>query len=213
MFPERLTKGYRAFLEGRFAVERGRYQNLAGSGQAPSIMVIGCVDSRVSPEVIFDAAPGEILVARNVANLVPRYEPPSEEDPSHQHGTSAALEFAVRALKVRHIVVLGHAFCGGIRAFVSEAAPLSSSDFIGRWMSQIAPAAEAVTEPKGETDSYLRQLEFASVELSLKNLMTFPFVKGAVEKGELSLHGAFFGVASGKLLVRDNKTGQFEPVD
>jgi carbonic anhydrase len=213
MFPERLTKGYRAFLEGRFAVERGRYKSLAGSGQAPSIMVIGCVDSRVSPEVIFDAAPGEILVARNVANLVPRYEPPSEEDPSHQHGTSAALEFAVRALKVRHIVVLGHAFCGGIRAFVSEDAPLSSSDFIGRWMSQIAPAAEAVTEPKGETDSYLRQLEFASVELSLRNLMTFPFVRGAVEKGELSLHGAFFGVASGKLLVRDSRTGQFEPVD
>ena len=213
MFPERLTKGYRAFLEGRFAVERGRYQSLAGSGQAPSIMVIGCVDSRVSPEVIFDAAPGELLVARNVANLVPRYEPPSEEDPSHQHGTSAALEFAVRALKVRHIVVLGHAFCGGIRAFVSEDAPLSSSDFIGRWMSQIAPAAEEVTEPKGETDSYLRQLEFASVELSLRNLMTFPFVKGAVEKGELSLHGAFFGVASGKLLVRSPKTGVFEPVE
>ena len=213
MFPERLTKGYRAFLEGRFAVERGRYQSLAGSGQAPSIMVIGCVDSRVSPEVIFDAAPGEILVARNVANLVPRYEPPSEEDPSHQNGTSAALEFAVRALKVRHIVVLGHAFCGGIRAFVSEDAPLSSSDFIGRWMSQIAPAAEEVTEPKGETDTYLRQLEFASVELSLRNLMTFPFVKGAVEKGELSLHGAFFGVASGKLLVRSPKTGVFEPVE
>jgi len=212
MFPERLTKGYRAFLEGRFAVERGRYQNLAGSGQAPSIMVIGCVDSRVSPEVIFDAAPGEILVARNVANLVPRYEPPSEEDPSHQHGTSAALEFAVRALKVKHIVVLGHAFCGGIRAFVSEDAPLSSSDFIGRWMSQIAPAAEEVTEPKGETDSYLRQLEFASVELSLRNLMTFPFVKKAVEAGELALHGAYSGVASGKLLVRNPGTGVFEPV-
>lgn len=213
MFPERLTKGYRAFLEGRFAVERGRYQSLAGSGQSPSIMVIGCVDSRVSPEVIFDAAPGEILVARNVANLVPRYESPSEEDPSHQHGTSAALEFAVRALRVRYIVVLGHAFCGGIRAFATDAAPLSSSDFIGRWMSQIAPAAKEVTEPKGESDTYLRQLEFASVELSLRNLMTFPFVKGAVEKGELSLHGAYFGVASGKLLVRDNKTGQFEPVD
>ncbi|MBA2587435.1 MAG: carbonic anhydrase [Alphaproteobacteria bacterium] len=213
MFPERLTKGYRAFLDGRFAVERGRYQTLAESGQSPSIMVIGCVDSRVSPEVIFDAAPGELLVARNVANLVPRYEPPDEEDPSHQHGTSAALEFAVRALNVRHIVVLGHAFCGGIRAFASDAAPLSSSDFIGRWMSQIAPAAEAVMEPKGETDSYLRQLEFASVELSLKNLMTFPFVRTAVEKGELLLHGAFFGVASGKLLVRSPKTGAFEPVD
>jgi len=213
MFPERLTKGYRAFLEGRFVVERGRYQTLAGSGQAPSIMVIGCVDSRVSPEVIFDAAPGEILVARNVANLVPAYEPPSQEDPSHQHGTSAALEFAVRALRVRHIVVLGHAFCGGIKAFAVDSAPLSSSDFIGRWMSQIAPAAEAIGPRDGEgEEGYLRKLEFASVELSLKNLMSFPFVQKAVEAGELELHGAYFGVASGRLLVRDRRTGQFEAV-
>ena len=213
MFPERLTKGYRAFLEGRFVVERGRYQTLAGLGQAPSIMVIGCVDSRVSPEVIFDAAPGEILVARNVANLVPAYEPPSQEDPSHQHGTSAALEFAVRALRVRHIVVLGHAFCGGIKAFAVDSAPLSSSDFIGRWMSQIAPAAEAIGPRDGEgEEGYLRKLEFASVELSLKNLMSFPFVQKAVEAGELELHGAYFGVASGRLLVRDRRTGQFEAV-
>ena len=213
MFPERLTKGYRAFLDGRFAVERGRYQDLAGSGQSPSIMVIGCVDSRVSPEVIFDAAPGEILVARNVANLVPRYESPNEEDPSHQHGTSAALEFAVRALKVAHIVVLGHAFCGGIKAFASDTAPLSSSDFIGRWMSQIAPAADAVGPRDGEgEEGYLRRLEFASVELSLKNLMSFPFVKGAVQAGDLKLHGAYFGVASGRLLVRNDQSGVFEPV-
>jgi carbonic anhydrase len=214
MFPERLTKGYRAFIEGRFAVERGRYQQLAGQGQAPSIMVIGCVDSRVSPEVIFDAAPGAILVARNVANLVPRYEPPTtpENDISHQHGTSAALEFAVRALKVRHIVVLGHAFCGGIRAFASDQAPLTASDFIGRWMRQIAPAADAIVAPKQDEEGYLRQLEFASVELSLKNLMTFPFVRAAVEEGTLSLHGAYFGVASGKLLVRNERTGQFEAV-
>jgi carbonic anhydrase len=212
LFPERLTKGYRAFIEGRFAVERGRYQTLAGLGQSPSIMVIGCVDSRVSPEVIFDAAPGEILVARNVANLVPRYESPNEEDPSHQHGTSAALEFAVRALKVRDIVVLGHAFCGGIKAFASDQAPLTSSDFIGRWMSQIAPAADAITASKEDGERYLRQLEFASVALSLKNLMTFPFVKAAVEEGTLRLHGAYFGVASGKLLVRNERTGVFEPV-
>jgi carbonic anhydrase len=212
LFPERLTKGYRAFLEGRFVVERGRYQTLAGLGQAPTIMVIGCVDSRVSPEVIFDAAPGEILVARNVANLVPRYESPTEEDPSHQHGTSAALEFAVRALKVRDIVVLGHALCGGIKAFASDEAPLTTSDFIGRWMSQIAPAAETVTAPREDGESYIRQLELASVELSLRNLMTFPFVKAGVEDGTLRLHGAYFGVASGKLLVRDEATGAFEPV-
>ena len=209
MFPERLTKGYRAFIEGRFAVERGRYQHLAGQGQSPSIMVIGCVDSRVSPEVIFDAAPGELLVARNVANLVPRYEP----EGTQQHGTSAALEFAVRALKVRHIVVLGHAFCGGIKAFASDDAPLTASDFIGRWMRQIAPAAQAIGPKNGEGEEpYLRKLEFASVELSLKNLMTFPFVKSAVEKGELNLHGAYFGVASGRLLVRNEGTGQFEAV-
>ena len=213
MFPERLTQGYRSFLGGRFASERARYQDLASSGQSPSIMVIGCVDSRVSPEVIFDAAPGEILVARNVANLVPAYEPPSQEDPSHQHGTSAALEFAVRALKVRHIVVLGHAFCGGIKAFISEDAPLSASDFIGRWMRQVAPAADAIGPRDGEgEDGYLRKLEFASVELSLKNLMTFPFVKTAVEAGELQLHGAYFGVASGRLLVWSKRTGSFEPV-
>jgi len=214
VFPERLTKGYRAFLEGRFVVERGRYQNLAATGQSPSIMVIGCVDSRVSPEVIFDAAPGELLVARNVANIVPRYEPPTtpETDISHQHGTSAALEFAVKALRVGHIVVLGHAFCGGIKAFASDDAPLTGSEFIRRWMSQITPAAVAVAASKGDSESYLRQLEFASVELSLKNLMTFPFVKGAVEAGELALHGAYFGVASGRLLVRNQKTGVFEPV-
>jgi carbonic anhydrase len=208
MFPQRLIKGYRAFLDGRFAVERGRYAALADQGQAPSIMVIGCVDSRVSPEVIFDAAPGEILVARNVANLVPAFE-----EGGGQHGTSAALEFAVRALAVRHIVVLGHAFCGGVKAFATETAPLSESDFIGKWMSQIAPAADAITVPKDDWDAYLHQLEFASVALSLKNLMTFPFVRTAVEKGELELHGAYFGVASGKLLVRDRQTGVFTPVD
>ena len=207
MFPERLTKGYRAFLEGRFTVERGRYAALADRGQSPSIMVIGCVDSRVSPEVIFDAAPGEILVARNVANLVPRYEAGGG-----QHGASTALEFAVRALRVRHIVVLGHAFCGGIKAFASDAAPLSESDFIGKWMSQIAPAADAIG-PRRDDDDYLHKLEFASVELSLKNLMTFPFVETAVERGELELHGAYFGVAAGKLLVRNAQSGAFEAVN
>jgi carbonic anhydrase len=207
-FPRRLIQGHRAFLGGRFAAEQDRYRELAATGQSPTIMVIGCVDSRVSPEVIFDAAPGEILVARNVANLVPPYEP---EGPT-QHGTSAALEFAVRALRVRHIVILGHAFCGGIKAFASDDAPLTESDFIGKWMRQIAPAAEAIGAPRDNWNEYLHKLEFASVELSLKNLMTFPFVAAAVGRGELQLHGAYFGVASGRLLVRDPATGGFEPV-
>jgi carbonic anhydrase len=210
MFPARLTDGYRAFLGGRFADERSRYEMLAESGQRPEIMVIGCVDSRVSPEVIFDAAPGELLVVRNVANLVPPYEPDRNRD--SQHGTSAALEFGVQALRVKHIVVLGHAFCGGIRAFADEQEPLSPGDFIGRWMSQIAPAAESLG-PRRPDDgaAYLRRLEFASVELSLKNLMTFPCVRILVERGRLAVHGAYFGVASGRLLVRDPATGHFEP--
>ena len=209
MFPEQLSEGYRSFLEGRFASERSRYQMLADKGQTPQIMVVGCVDSRVSPEVIFDAAPGELLVVRNVANLVPAYEPKGDS----QHGTSAALEFGVQALRVKHIVVLGHAYCGGIRAFADEQKPLSPGDFIGRWMSQIAPAAEGLgTRQSYDGENYLRRLEFASVELSLKNLMTFPCVRILVERGKLTLHGAYFGVASGRLLVRDATSGEFLPL-
>ena len=208
MFPERLTEGYRAFLERRFASERSRYEMLAATGQRPEIMVIGCIDSRVSPEVIFDAAPGELLVVRNVANIVPPYEP----DLSTQHGTSAALEFGVQALRVKHIVVLGHAYCGGIRAFADEQEPLSPGDFIGRWMTLIKPAGERLGPRTKNDEDYLRRFEFASVELSLKNLMTFPCVRILVERGKLHLHGAYFGVASGKLLVRDPTSGKFEPV-
>ena len=204
MFPQRLLDGYRKFRGSRFVSERRRYATLAEAGQQPRIMVVGCIDSRVSPEVIFDAAPGEILVARNVANLVPAYEPARDS----QHGTSAALEFAVQALAVEHIVVLGHALCGGIRAFANEAAPLSSGDFIGRWMAQIAPAAAGLGP---RDDTFQTRLELASVLHSLGNLMTFPWIAERVRVGRLTLHGAYFGVATGQLLVHDPATGQFEP--
>jgi carbonic anhydrase len=208
MFPDRLTQGYRAFRAGRFAAERQRYAQLAETGQRPEIMVVGCVDSRVSPEAIFDAAPGELLVVRNVANLVPPYEPHRDS----QHGTSAALEFGVQALRVKHIVVLGHASCGGIAAFADERAPLSPGDFIGRWMSQIAPAAAGLgPTARADPAEFRRRLELAGVELSLQNLMTFPCVRILVERGKLSLHGAYFGIAAGRLLVRDPETGRFEP--
>ena len=207
-FPERLAAGYRNFRLGRFSDERQRYAALADKGQKPEIMVVGCIDSRVSPEVIFDALPGELLVVRNVANIVPPYE----LDHSTQHGTSAALEFGVQALRVKHIVVLGHAQCGGIAAFADDIEPLSPGDFIGKWMSQIAPAAESLgPRHDHDRDDYLRKLEFASVELSLRNLMTFPCIRILVERGKLQLHGALFGVATGKLYVRNPETGAFEP--
>ena len=206
MFPQRLTDGYRAFLDDRFPREKNRFEALAERGQSPEIMVIGCCDSRVSPEVIFDASPGELFVVRNVANLVPPYETGGE-----YHGTSAALEFAVQALRVKHIVVLGHARCGGVRAFADDTAPLSPGDFIGRWMTLIGPAAERIGPPRSDLEEYLPRLELAAIENSLKNLMTFPCVRILVERGKLQLHGAYFGVATGVLLVRDPATGQFRP--
>ena len=205
MFPERLTNGYRAFLGDRFQREQSRYRELADT-QSPEVMVISCCDSRVSPEVVFDASPGELFVVRNVANLVPPYETGGE-----YHGTSAALEFAVQALRVKHIVVLGHARCGGIRAFADDSAPLSPGDFIGRWMTLIGPAAERLGEKRGDLAEYLAKLELAAIENSLKNLMTFPCVRILVERGKLHLHGAYFGIGTGVLMVRDPQTGAFAP--
>ena len=170
--------------------------------QKPRYMWIGCSDSRVSANEITGLEPGEVFVHRNIANVVVHSD----------LNALSTIQFAVEHLKVAHIIVLGHAFCGGIKAFADDSAPLTESDFIGKWMSQIAPAADAITTPKEDWEAYLQQLEFASVELSLKNLTTFPFVQVAVEKGELALHGAYFGVATGKLLVRNDATGAFEAV-
>src|SRR4051794_22061450 len=207
-FPSRLVQGYRDFLTGRLPLEQSRYRELAESGQSPEIMVIGCADSRVSPEVIFNAGPGELFVVRNVANLVPPYAPDGRA-----HGVSAALEFGIAALKVKHIVVLGHAQCGGVRAFAEDAAPLSPGDFIGQWMSLMAPAAEKVG-PRGDLSEteYLIRLEQANVANSLDNLLTFPRLRKLIEMGRVSIHGAYFGVASGRLSVRDPLSGEFVPV-
>lgn len=208
MFPKRLSEGYQAFLENRFQSESSRYQKLAEKGQNPEILIIGCCDSRVSPEVIFDAGPGEMFVVRNVANLVPPCEPDSE---SSYHGTSAAIEFAVNGLHVKHIVVLGHATCGGIKSFFDDAKPLSKGDFIGKWMSQIEPVAARLGPGTGDRASKLKRLELAVIEHSLNNLMTFPSIKRRVEKGDLELHGTYFGVATGILFLRDPATGEFSP--
>ena len=208
-FPQRLIDGYLTFSAARLPQEQDRFRALAEAGQSPEIMVIGCCDSRVSPEVIFDARPGELFVVRNVGNLVPPYTPDGA-----QRAVSAALEFAVQALKVKHIVVLGHAQCGGIRAFAQESGPLSPGDFIGRWMALIAPAAKEVG-PRGDRPlaDYLSKLEQVSTIRTLDNLMTFPCVKILVERGKLALHAAYFGVATGELSVLDQKSGEFLRLD
>jgi carbonic anhydrase len=206
--PQQLIDGYRAFLIGRLRHEQDRYRDLAESGQSPQIMVIGCCDSRVSPEVIFDARPGELFVVRNVANIVPPYAPDERA-----HGVSAALEFGVGALKVKHIVVLGHAQCGGVKAYAEDAEPLSPGDFIGNWMKLLTPAAEKLG-PRGAMSpaEYLTRLEQANVINSIDNLMTFPRLRSLVESGRVVIHGAYFGVATGQLSVRDPVTGKFSQI-
>jgi carbonic anhydrase len=207
-FPDRLLRGYEAFRSTRLPMEQARYRDLAEQGQSPEIMVIGCCDSRVSPEVIFDARPGELFVVRNVANLVPPYSP----DDAY-HGVSAALEFAIEALRVKHIVVLGHAHCGGVRSYVEDGAPLSPGDFIGKWMSLIAPAA-AMVGPRGSQSAaeHQERLEQQSIVNSLANLMTFPRLRARVEDGGLRWHGAYGGVSAGDRSVREPATGAFMPV-
>jgi len=206
--PQQLIDGYRAFLIGRLRHEQDRYRDLGEGGQSPQIMVIGCCDSRVSPEVIFDARPGELFVVRNVANIVPPYAPDQRA-----HGVSAALEFGIGALKIKHIVVLGHAQCGGVKAYAEDAEPLSPGDFIGNWMKLMAPAADKVG-PRGTLSpaDYLTRLEQANVLNGLENLMTFPRLRKLIERGRVVVHGAYFGVATGQLSVRDPSTGNFMQV-
>lgn len=207
-FPQSLLDGYRTFRTQRLPTEQSRYRELSERGQSPETMVIGCCDSRVSPEVIFDAGPGELFVMRNIANLVPVYQPDA-----NAHGVSAALEFAVNVLHVKHIVVLGHAQCGGIRAFIDKAAPLSPGDFIGKWMAMFIKPGEVVEQRDRETMAdFIVRIEKAAVFRSLENLMTFPFVRSAVERGDMRLHGAYFGVAKGLLFVLDPATKEFRSV-
>lgn len=205
--PDHLLAGYRNFMAGRYISESQRYRSLAKEGQAPETMVIACCDSRAAPEAIFDSGPGELFVVRNVANLMPPYAPDGE-----YHSTSAALEFAVQSLKVRQIVVMGHGRCGGIRAALTpDAIPLSPGDFIGRWMSLVAPAAEAVAGNTLMTGAERQTaMERISIRYSIANLRTFPCVSILEGKGRLTIHGCWFDISSGELWVMNKDTGDFE---
>lgn len=205
-FPSALLQGYHEFRKDRLALERERYRTLAEEGQKPETLVMACCDSRAAPELIFNARPGEIFVVRNVANLVPPYEPDMR-----YHATSAAIEFAVQGLQVKNILVLGHGRCGGVRAALGPVSePLSPGDFIGKWLEILAPAIEAVAE-RGVAKPEERQtaLERTSIGYSIANLRTFPYISEREEKGVLSLHGAWFDISNGELWIMDPDTGEF----
>lgn len=205
-FPASLLNGYLEFRSSRFSNERQRYEELAEKGQTPETLVVACCDSRAAPETIFNTIPGEIFVVRNVANLVPPYKPDGE-----YHSTSAALEFAVQSLKVKHIVVLGHGRCGGIHAALDPSdEPLSPGDFIGKWMELLGPAAESISSNKWMTNAERQTaLEHISIRYSIANLRTFPCISILEGKQKLSLHGAWFDISDGELWVMNSDTGDF----
>lgn len=200
--PGYLVERYRAWHNLRFSQNRAWHARLAAEGQRPRAMMISCCDSRINILEIFGAEPGDLFVVRNVANLVPPYSP------DHQHhGTSAAVEYAVNALKVAHIVVVGHSNCGGVQAChdmcAGHAPELEeASSFIGRWMDILRPGYERVAASVADPAERKAALEREAVLVSLRNLATFPFVRQAVDAGVLTLHGAFVDIATGALMVR-----------
>lgn len=209
-FPEALADRYRRFKFRHFAPNQEHYENLATFGQHPEVMVVSCCDSRCDPETIFSAMPGELFVVRNVANLIPPYE-----TGGRYHGVSAALEFAALNLRVKHIVILGHSSCGGVRACLeADAARQSEAQFIQNWMSMLDEARAKVLadgHAHGTADKRAA-LEREGIKTSLANLRTFPCIQILERKGRVSLHGAHFDIATGELSVLNEAADTFVPV-
>lgn len=199
--PDYLVKRYAGWKATSYSENESWYRHLADMGQRPRAMVISCCDSRVHVTSIFGADQGEFFIHRNIANLVPPYAPDG-----NQHGTSAAVEYAVTALRVAHLIVIGHSSCGGVAGcydMCRGAAPEleEKSSFVGRWMDILRPAYDKL--PEGDDEHRLNALEKSAILVSLENLMTFPFVKDAVDEGRLTLHGVWNDIGSGGLEVFD----------
>jgi carbonic anhydrase len=209
-FPEVLTDRFRRFKHRHFVPNADQYEELATYGQDPEVMIISCCDSRVDPETIFNAMPGELFVVRNVANLVPPYE-----TGGLYHGVSTAIEFAVMNLRVKHLIIMGHSGCGGVKAALDQSAAIQTEAmFISRWMSMLDDARLRVlsSHQMAPTAVKVKMLELEGIKTSIANLRTFPFVKQVEDKGRLSLHGAYFDIASGTLSVLNHSKGEFVPL-
>ena len=207
---EQLVEGYRRFRAGGWMANHDRWE-AARVGQEPQVMIIACADSRVDPSQIFDMAPGEAFIVRNIAALVP----PFETTPGH-HGVSAALEFAVQVLEVKEILVMGHGMCGGCKAALTQdlhGAEPGEGGFIANWIGLLDDAREPIAATLGTTGREAeRAMEHAGVRVSLANLRTFPCIRRKEREGKLKLRGAFFAIADGALHVMDDATGEFAPV-
>ena len=206
--PSDLIEGFHRFREQHFADDDALYRQLVQEGQTPKILVVACCDSRVDPALVLNCAPGDLFVIRNVANLVP----PAENRSGGRHGTSAALEYGVGTLGVEHIIVLGHAHCGGIRALVGGRRTDDSDSFINSWM-RLAEDARASTERElagAMQEERERAIEQRAILGSLDNLMSFSWIRERVEQGSLTLHGWYFDMDNGLLLGYNPATRLFE---
>ncbi len=208
--PAYLVQRYHGWKATGYQENRAWYRRLADEGQRPRAMVISCCDSRVHVTSIFGADQGEFFIHRNIANLVPPFE-----QSGSRHGTSAAVEYAVTALHVSHLIVLGHSQCGGVQGCLDMCegrAPALEDDssFVGRWMDILRPGYDRIKEAPEPTRA--RALEKASVVVSLENLMSFPFVRSAVDEGELTLHGLWTDIGEGGLEYWDPAQQAYLPV-
>ncbi len=206
---EKLMQGYRNYRDGSYEQSRPLIEDLVARGQHPEVAVIACSDSRVDPAILFQADPGDLFVIRNVANLVP----PMEQEGTY-HGTSAALEFAILGLGVKHLIVLGHAHCGGIKAMMTPDPGDNTYSFLPSWVSMLAAAHRRVlaTMSQADEDARTRACEQNAVLVSLENLTTFQWVRERVENGTLQLHGWYVDIAVPELSAYDGKVGKFIPV-
>jgi len=202
----KLVEGYKRFRAGDYPEQKALYEKLGTHGQTPKTMLIGCSDSRADPSDIFDAYPGEMFVVRNVAAIVP----PLDET-SGYHGTSAAIEYAVRNLNVDGIVVLGHESCGGVQGCLDGMGHDDNAGYVGRWVSLINQVRDRVLAAGHPEEEVSYQMELETVRQSLENLMSFPFVREAVESGSLQLQGAYFSIIRARLMFADEK-GEFQLV-
>jgi carbonic anhydrase len=207
VIPHNLVEGFQRFREQHFERNDGLFQQLVTEGQTPKTLVVACCDSRVDPALVLDCEPGDLFVIRNVANLVP-----PAEGRAGLHGTTAAIEYGVRILGVEHIIVLGHAHCGGIGTLVKTGGINVPGSFIDDWMRLVESARSSVIAemPHASLAEQVRACEQRAILVSLDNLMTFSWVRDKVASGHLSLHGWYFDIEHGQLLSYNSATSSFE---
>ena len=199
--PRDLIDRLQQFHEGHFRRHEARYRELAATGQHPSVLFIGCSDSRVMPHLLLDSLPGEVFIVRNAGNLIPPHD-----EAGGFHGTVASIEFAVGVLGVRDIVVCGHSHCGALRALYRGVPP--NARHLDRWLDL---AREAVL-PVQETEDALRRVEQRSVVLQMEHLLTYPMVRERMERGEIALHGWHYVIETGEVSAVDAARRDFRPM-